>query len=111
MNIFFKAIQKSFDLLDQKETKKISFMKALEYMLKIAEESEYEAEICTINTDENGDILIIISTKKATLTIVATPRISYTGKGPKEEDKIYVINTDSYSVSEEVFEWIQRNRK
>lgn len=86
-------------------------MSALEYMLKIADESEYEVENCTISSDQNGDIMIVLNTKRATLTITANSRISYVGNGPKKEDNIRVINTDSYAVSEEVFEWIERNRK
>ncbi len=112
MNIFFKKIQKSFDLLDQKKAKQSSFMKALEYMLKIADESEYEVEECTITTDQNGDIVIALRTKRALLTITANDNgISYMGGGPKKEDRIHLINTRSYSISSEVFEWIQRNRK
>lgn len=111
MNIFFKEIQKSFDLLDQKKAKQSSFMKALEYMLKIADESEYEVEECTITTDQNGDIVIVLRTKHAQLTITANSMISYMGTGPKEEDRIHTINSESYSVSDEVFAWIRRNSK
>lgn len=111
MNIFFKEIQKSFDLLDQTKTQQSSFMTALEYMLKIANESKYEVEKCTIINDQNGNIMITLSTGEAKLTIIAHSRISYIGKGPKKEDEIQIINTASYSVSSEVFEWIKRNRK
>ncbi|MEI7919235.1 MAG: hypothetical protein WCH65_03370 [bacterium] len=113
MNIYFEKIQKSFYLLDQAGTKQSSFMKALEYMQKIANKSEYEVENCFIITDKYGDIIIMMtSIEDASLTITANDNgISYIGKGPKKEDEIQAINTASYSVSDEIFEWIKRNRK
>lgn len=113
MNIFFKEIQKSFNLLDQEGTKWSSFMTALEYMLKIAGESKYETEKCFIQSDSEGDMIIMITTQEARLMITANINgISYTGTGPKEEDNILLMNSRaSYSVSDEVFDWIQRNRK
>ena len=111
MNIFFKEIQRSFDLLDQKKTKKYSFIATVEYMLKIANESEYEVEKCTITSNKDGIILTQLSTKESTLSIIATPQISYKGTGPKKEDIISTINVNSDYVREEVFEWIQRNHK
>lgn len=112
MNIFFKEIQKSFDLLDQEGTKQSSFMTALKYMLKIANESKCETEECTMTTDKYGDIVIAFKTKHNLLTITANNNgISYMGTGSEEKDRIHVINTESYSVSSEIFEWIQRNRR
>ena len=98
MNIFFKTIQKSFDLLDQPGTKQSYFITALDCMLKIADESEYETETCTIHSDQKGNIVIVLTSKEATLTITADHNgISYTGTGPKKEDQIHIINTKSYS--------------
>jgi hypothetical protein len=57
-------------------------MKALEYMSKIANESEYETETCTIDANPDGDIVIVLKTKKSQLTITAGNRISYMGTGP-----------------------------
>ncbi len=111
MNIFFEEIQKYFDLLNKKETKQSSFMTALEYMLKIADRSEHETETCTITADVNGDIVIVLKTKKSQLTIMANSKITYIGIGPVKEDKIHTMNTESYSVSDEVFRWIRRNSK
>ncbi len=112
MNIFFKEIQKSFDLLDQKKAKQSSLMTAWEYMLKIAKKSEHETEICTININQEGNIVIVIASKKATLTIIANDsHISYTGTGPQKEDQICTINSEGYSVHNEVLEWIKRNCK
>lgn len=111
MNTFFKEIQKSFDLLDDTKTKKISFMTALEYMLKIADKSEHETETCTITNNEAGEILIVLKTKRSQLTISANSRISYIGTGPCEEDRIHTINTESYHVNDEVLQWIRRNAK
>lgn len=111
MNVYYEEIQKSFDLLNRKKTKKNSFLNALEYLLKIAEKSEYEVEKCTIEVNQDGDIVAVLNTGKATLTITANSRISYTGKGPRKGDNIHITDTESYSVNSEVFEWIKRNRK
>lgn len=112
MNIFFKEIQKSFDLLDQKKVKQSSFMKALKYMLKIADKSEYETEEFTITADKNMDTVIALRTGNALLTItVDNNGISYMGTGPQKEDRICTINNEGYSVQNEVLEWVQRNRK
>ncbi len=111
MSIFLKEIQKSFDLLDQKKAKQSSFITALEYMLRIVKESEYETEMCDITADKNGDIVIVLRTKHAQLTITASSMISYMGTGPREEDRIHTINSESYLVSGTVFAWIKRNSK
>lgn len=112
MNIFFKEIQKSFDLLDQKKAKQSSLMTALECMLKIADKSEYETEECSITADKNMDIVIALRTGNALLTITANNNgISYMGTGPKKKDRICTINSKGYSVQNEVLEWVQRNRK
>lgn len=95
-----------------KKTKQSSFMKALEYMLKIADKSDYQTKTCNITSDQNGDIVIVLRNKQAQLTITSNNNgISYTGIGPKEEDQICTINTANYSVSSTVFEWIERNKK
>lgn len=111
MNIFFKEIRSSFELLDKKRTKQLSFVMAIEYMLKIANESKYQTESCFIGANEDGDIIIILTSKTAALKITVNDRISYTGKGPKKEDEICVINSEGYSVSQEVLTWIERNKK
>lgn len=111
MNTLWKVIQKSFDLLDQKETKKSSFMTALEYMLKIADKIDYDVAGCNISSDKNGDIIITFKTKKSELVIKANQRISYDGTGPHKEDEIKTINTESYYIRGEILEWIKRNCK
>jgi hypothetical protein len=111
MNTLWKTIQKSFDLLDQKETKQSSFITALEYMLKIANKINYDVADCNISSDKNGDIIITFKTEKSKLVITANQRISYDGTGPHKEDKIKTFNTESYYVSENIFDWLNRNRK
>lgn len=111
MNTFYKEIQKSFDLLDNPKTKKDFFLTGLEFMLKIANQSKHETETCTITKNEAGEILIVLKTKESQLTISANSRISYIGTGPCEEDRIQVLNTESYYVSDEVLQWIRRNSK
>ncbi len=112
MNIYYQSIQKSFDLLKSKKVKKSSFEAALEYMCKLARNTSYNVEKCVFSADKERNIIISLSTKDASLTIVAEDnRISYTAKGPKEEDNFRTINTESYIVSQRVFEWIKRNKK
>ncbi len=121
MNNLFKSIQKSFDLLDRKKnwdgkggqpTKKSSFMKALEYLLKIAKDFENELPDCSIDTDRKGDIIATFRAKDAELSIEANQNgISFTGKGPHKDDAIRTINSESYYVSSQVTEWLKRNNK
>lgn|GEM_PF-6502908 len=112
MNIYFKEIQRSFDLINKKKVNQSSFMKALEYMLKIANESKYQVEKCLISADKDKNVIISLSTKQSQITITANSNgISCTGTGPKKEDNIRFINTESRYVSDTVFEWIKRNRK
>lgn len=113
MNTIFKAIQKSFDLLDQQPTvNQSAYMKALEYMLKIADKVDHKVNECTIHTDKDGSIIININGKNTNLCIQANDNgISYEGTGPHKDDKIRVINSNSYYVNDKVIEWLKRNRK
>lgn len=112
MNVYYEAIQKSFDLLKSKKVKKPSFETALEYMVKLAKNSDYYVEKCVFSADKERNVIISLNTKDASLTITANDRtISYTGTGPKKEDNFQTVNTESYIVSVMIFEWIKRNRK
>lgn len=112
MNVYYEAIKESFGLFEKRKVKKSSFEIALEYMVKLAKNSEYYVEKCVFSADKERNVIISLSTKDASLTIVANDRtISYTGTGPKKEDNFRAMNTDSYIVSGTVFDWIKRNRK
>ena len=112
MNVYYEAIKESFGLAEKRKVKRSSFEIALEYMVKLAKNSEYYVEKCVFSADKEKNVIISLSTKDALLTITANDRtISYTGTGPKKEDNFQAVNTESYIVSGRVFDWIKRNKK
>jgi hypothetical protein len=120
MNSIFKAIQKSFDLLDLKKNwdnagaqpmNVKTYLKALEFMTKVVNSIECDIE-CEIFLHPKGYIGVKFINGNANLLITINENgVSYVGTGPKKSDTIKVINSATYYVSSDVIKWINKNRK